>query len=190
MPRSGTHQEIGQDPDVACGEVRRVPEEDGDTPDGQGSLLDHSLFMYGSNMSNSDQHSNYPNRTWLSVAQRQIEATGPTSGVAGTHAGGEPALDAVAEGPAWSAITGATARARSRTYRSLHVNRRELLKHAAGGVLATWASTRLLRAQQSGARKLTDKLVVINGGRGQRARVRGSDGMVLVDSGAPNRRIR
>jgi hypothetical protein len=31
-----------------------------ETPDGQGSLLDHSLFMYGSNMSNSDQHSNYP----------------------------------------------------------------------------------------------------------------------------------
>ena len=31
-----------------------------DTPDGQGSLLDHSIFMYGSNMSNSNQHSNYP----------------------------------------------------------------------------------------------------------------------------------
>ena len=31
-----------------------------DTPDGQGSLLDHSLFMYGSNMSNSDLHNNYP----------------------------------------------------------------------------------------------------------------------------------
>lgn len=31
-----------------------------DTPDGQGSLLDHSVFMYGSNMSNSNQHSNYP----------------------------------------------------------------------------------------------------------------------------------
>ena len=30
------------------------------TPDGQGSLLDHALFMYGSNMSNSKQHSNYP----------------------------------------------------------------------------------------------------------------------------------
>lgn len=30
------------------------------TPDGDGSLLDHSLFMYGSNMSNSDKHSNYP----------------------------------------------------------------------------------------------------------------------------------
>jgi hypothetical protein len=29
-------------------------------PDGDGSLLDHSLFMYGSNMSNSDKHNNYP----------------------------------------------------------------------------------------------------------------------------------
>jgi hypothetical protein len=31
-----------------------------DTPDGQGTLLDHSMFMYGSNMSNSDLHNNYP----------------------------------------------------------------------------------------------------------------------------------
>ena len=31
-----------------------------ETPDGQGSLLDHSLLMYGSNMSNSDLHNNYP----------------------------------------------------------------------------------------------------------------------------------
>jgi hypothetical protein len=31
-----------------------------DTPNGQGSLLDHSIFMYGSNMSNSNLHSNYP----------------------------------------------------------------------------------------------------------------------------------
>jgi hypothetical protein len=30
------------------------------TPDGDGSLLDHSLLMYGSNMSNSDRHNNYP----------------------------------------------------------------------------------------------------------------------------------
>ena len=28
--------------------------------DGEGSLLDHSLFLYGSNMSNSDRHNNYP----------------------------------------------------------------------------------------------------------------------------------
>ena len=31
-----------------------------ETPDGQGSLLDHSIFMYGSNMSNSDRHDHYP----------------------------------------------------------------------------------------------------------------------------------
>jgi uncharacterized protein DUF1552 len=30
------------------------------TPDGDGSLLEHSLLMYGSNMSNSDRHNNYP----------------------------------------------------------------------------------------------------------------------------------
>jgi hypothetical protein len=30
------------------------------TPDGPGTLLDHSIFMYGSNMSNSDRHDNYP----------------------------------------------------------------------------------------------------------------------------------
>jgi hypothetical protein len=30
------------------------------TQDGQGTLLDHSIFLYGSNMSNSDLHNNYP----------------------------------------------------------------------------------------------------------------------------------
>ncbi len=29
------------------------------TPDGDGSILDHSLFLYGSNMSNSNAHDNY-----------------------------------------------------------------------------------------------------------------------------------
>jgi len=29
-------------------------------PDGEGTLLDHSMFLYGSNMSNSDRHNNYP----------------------------------------------------------------------------------------------------------------------------------
>ena len=28
------------------------------TPDGEGSLLDHSMLLYGSNMSNSNLHSN------------------------------------------------------------------------------------------------------------------------------------
>jgi hypothetical protein len=31
-----------------------------ESPDGDGSMLDHSIFMYGSNMGNSDQHNNYP----------------------------------------------------------------------------------------------------------------------------------
>ncbi len=30
------------------------------TKEGEGTLLDHSIFMYGSNMSNSDLHNNYP----------------------------------------------------------------------------------------------------------------------------------
>jgi hypothetical protein len=30
------------------------------TNDGDGSILDHSLFLYGSNMGNSNQHDNYP----------------------------------------------------------------------------------------------------------------------------------
>ena len=30
------------------------------TPDGDGSLLDHSILLYGSNMSNSNMHNNYP----------------------------------------------------------------------------------------------------------------------------------
>lgn len=30
------------------------------TPDGDGTLLDHSMFLYGSNMSNSDRHNNGP----------------------------------------------------------------------------------------------------------------------------------
>src|SRR6516164_7687571 len=30
------------------------------TPDGEGSLLDHAMLLYGSNMGNSNVHSNYP----------------------------------------------------------------------------------------------------------------------------------
>jgi hypothetical protein len=30
-----------------------------DTPDGDGTLLDHSLILYGSNMGNSNQHQHY-----------------------------------------------------------------------------------------------------------------------------------
>ena len=34
-------------------------------PDGEGTLLDNSMFLYGSNMSNSDRHSSHPLPTLL-----------------------------------------------------------------------------------------------------------------------------
>ena len=39
-----------------------------ETRDGDGSLLDHSIFLYGSNMGNSDKHSNWPIPTVLAGA--------------------------------------------------------------------------------------------------------------------------
>jgi hypothetical protein len=36
-----------------------------ETPDGDGTLLDHSIFLYGSNMSNSSRHTNWPLPTLL-----------------------------------------------------------------------------------------------------------------------------
>jgi glyoxylase-like metal-dependent hydrolase (beta-lactamase superfamily II) len=58
------------------------------------------------------------------------------------------------------------------------------LKSAAAGVLAAWASTRKLSAQQP-ARSLTDKLKVVDGGGANVLAFSTGDGLVLVDSGAP-----
>jgi hypothetical protein len=48
-----------------------------ETKEGDGSILDHSLFLYGSNMSNSNQHDNYPLPAVL------------VGGANGAHAGGK-----------------------------------------------------------------------------------------------------
>ena len=40
--------------------LRHFLEKMKNTPDGDGSLLDHSLFVYGSNMSNSNSHDHFP----------------------------------------------------------------------------------------------------------------------------------
>ena len=40
--------------------LRKFLEKMKNTPDGDGSLLDHSLLMYGSNMSNSNAHDHFP----------------------------------------------------------------------------------------------------------------------------------
>jgi hypothetical protein len=50
------------------------------TQEGEGSILDHSLFLYGSNMSNSNAHDNYPLPTLL------------LGGANGKHVGGKNVL--------------------------------------------------------------------------------------------------
>ncbi|MEP7354085.1 MAG: MBL fold metallo-hydrolase [Acidobacteriota bacterium] len=63
------------------------------------------------------------------------------------------------------------------------MDRRQVLKSAAAGVLTLWAP-RLLRAQQP-VNKLTDKLAVINGGGSNVIAFSTGEGVILVDSGAP-----
>ena len=64
------------------------------------------------------------------------------------------------------------------------MKRRELLKGAAAGAVSMWAP-RLLKAQQ-GPFRVTDKLVVLDGGGSNVLVFSGDDGLVLVDSGAPD----
>jgi glyoxylase-like metal-dependent hydrolase (beta-lactamase superfamily II) len=66
------------------------------------------------------------------------------------------------------------------------VDRREFFRDAIAGVLSTWASGQVLRAQQpaNGVRHLTDKIAVLDGGCNVVA-FAADDGLVLVDSGAP-----
>jgi cyclase len=55
------------------------------------------------------------------------------------------------------------------------------------GVFATWASSRVLGAQQAsgGVRRLTDQIVVVDGGGSNVLACSTGDGFVLVDGGAP-----
>ena len=64
------------------------------------------------------------------------------------------------------------------------MNRRDVLKSAVAGALATCAP-RLLKAQQS-VTKLTGDLAVIDGGGANVTALTTSEGFVLVDSGAPD----
>ena len=66
------------------------------------------------------------------------------------------------------------------------MHRRDFLKGAAAGALSTWASPRILTAQQAtGVRRLTDKLAVVDGGGSNVLALAASEGLVLVDSGTP-----
>jgi len=62
------------------------------------------------------------------------------------------------------------------------VNRRQFLQ---SGALPLWAVPRILKGQQSGTIRLTDKLAVLDGGGANILAFSSSDGLVLVDSGAP-----
>ena len=64
--RSEPDREAGEDPDLARGALCRVRRASSPAiPDGDGTLLDHSMFLYGSNMSNSDRHNGHPLPTIL-----------------------------------------------------------------------------------------------------------------------------
>ena len=66
------------------------------------------------------------------------------------------------------------------------LNRREVLRGALG-VLATWTSSRVLSAQPavSGVRRLTDRMVVVDGGGSNVLAFSTGEGFVLVDGGVP-----
>src|SRR5215470_13608998 len=63
------------------------------------------------------------------------------------------------------------------------MNRREILRSAAGGVLTLWASRRAFA--QSAPGRLTDKVSIVDGGGANVVAFSGGDGLVVVDSGAP-----
>jgi len=69
---------------------------------------------------------------------------------------------------------------------AVSLNRRNVLKGALG-VFATWASSRVLCAQQAfgGVRRLTDQMTVVDGGGSNVLAFFTGEGVVLVDGGAP-----
>jgi glyoxylase-like metal-dependent hydrolase (beta-lactamase superfamily II) len=65
------------------------------------------------------------------------------------------------------------------------LNRRAVLKGALG-VFATWASSGAVGAQQTaGIRRLTDRMVVVDGGGSNVLAFSAGDGLVFVDGGTP-----
>lgn len=65
-------------------------------------------------------------------------------------------------------------------------SRREVLKSTVAGALTVWASPRILTGQQAAGGRLTDKMAVVDGGGSNVLAFSTSEGLVLVDSGAPN----
>ena len=64
------------------------------------------------------------------------------------------------------------------------MDRRQVLKGAVAGALTLWASPRMLKAQQ-GVQRLTDKFALIDGGGSNVLAFSTTEGLILVDGGAP-----
>ena len=58
--RAGKNRQAFEDSRPGTWTASPIPAKDGGDHDGDGTLLDHWIFMYGSNMGNSDKHSNWP----------------------------------------------------------------------------------------------------------------------------------
>ena len=55
------HGAAGEDPDLSHARRSRSSSQKlAEMPDGDGSMLDHSILLYGSNMSNSNAHDQFP----------------------------------------------------------------------------------------------------------------------------------
>ena len=62
------------------------------TPDGDGSLLDHSILLYGSNMSNSNAHDHFPLPNLVVGGGAGTLEGRPSPEVSGSHADDQPAV--------------------------------------------------------------------------------------------------
>ena len=107
-----------------------------DTPDGDGNLLDHSLVLYGSGMSNSNQHDHEPLPTIVAGGASGALAGGPSHPRGRRHAAGESAGRARAE-----------ARRRRRVVRRQHGGRFAVRRAWSAAVLLALA---LLRGGRRG----------------------------------------
>ena len=65
------------------------------------------------------------------------------------------------------------------------MDRRQILKGAAAGLLAMCAPSRIRAQQAGGSTRLTEKLTVVDGGGSNVLAFDTGDGLMLVDSGAP-----
>ena len=160
------HQQAGQDPDLARGaSSRNLSPRWRPRRTARDRLLDHSIFMYGSNMSNSDLHNNYPEPNIvvgggngkMKLGGQHIVLPERTP-IANLHL--TLLQKAGIERDKFGDSTGIDC-----GRLGVQLDRREFLKGAAGGAArAVGIAARLSGSTTARTRRLTDKLAVIDGG--------------------------